>query len=49
MFSSGLEIEFHSEFSLEKVDWWNSLRISIIKSRPHPMQYLDFSNHEREI
>jgi hypothetical protein len=38
--------ELNSVFSLEKVDWWNSITASAIQSRSHPMRFLDFPSHE---
>jgi hypothetical protein len=35
-----------SVFGLEKVDQWNPIRTSAIQSRPRPMRFLGFSNHE---
>jgi hypothetical protein len=34
-------------FGLAKVDQWDPIRISTIKFRSHPMQFLGFSNHEK--
>jgi hypothetical protein len=34
-------------FGLEKVNWWNPIRTSIIQSRSHPLWFLGFSNHEK--
>jgi hypothetical protein len=34
--SHGVRFEMNSVFSLEKVDQWNPIRISAIKSRCHP-------------
>jgi hypothetical protein len=45
--SHGVRSELNSVFGLEKVDQWNPIKISAIQSRSCPMQFLDFSNHER--
>jgi hypothetical protein len=37
----------NSVFGLEKVDWWNSIRTSVIQSRFRPMRFLGFCNHEK--
>jgi len=44
--SHGVRSELNSVFSLEKVDWWNSITASAIQSRSHPMRFLDFPSHE---
>jgi hypothetical protein len=44
----GVRSELNSVFSLEKVDQWNPIRTSVIQSRSHPMQFLGFTNHEKE-
>jgi hypothetical protein len=43
----GARSELNSVFSLEKVDQWNTIRTSATQSRSGPMQFLDFSNHEK--
>jgi hypothetical protein len=43
--SHGARSELNSVFGLEKVDRWNSIRISTIQSRSRPMRFLGFSNH----
>jgi hypothetical protein len=45
--SHGARSELNSVFGLGKVDQWNPIRISVIQSRSHPMQFLGFSNHEK--
>jgi hypothetical protein len=40
--------ELNSVFGLEKVDRWNPIRTSAIQSRSGPMQFIGFSNHEKE-
>jgi hypothetical protein len=45
--SHGTKFELNSVFGLEKVDRWNPIRTSSIQSRPWPMQFLGFSNHEK--
>jgi hypothetical protein len=39
--------KLNSVFGLEKVDRWNTIRISAIQSRSQPMRFLDFSKHEK--
>jgi hypothetical protein len=43
----GVSSEFKSVFDLEEVDRWNPIKTSVIQSTPRPMQFLDFSNHEK--
>jgi hypothetical protein len=43
--SHGTRSELNSVFSLEKVDGWNTIRISSIQSKSCPMRFLGFSNH----
>jgi hypothetical protein len=42
----GARSELNSVLGLEKVDWWNPIRTSAIQSRPRPMRFLGFPNHE---
>jgi hypothetical protein len=44
--SHGDRSELNSVFGLEKVDMWNPIRTSAIRSRSRPMRFLCFSNHE---
>jgi hypothetical protein len=44
--SHGARSELNYVFGLEKLDWWNPIRIYAIQSRSRPMRYLGFSNHE---
>jgi hypothetical protein len=44
--SHGARYELTSVFGLDKVDRWNTIRISAIQSRYRPMRFLGFSNHE---
>jgi hypothetical protein len=39
--------KMNSVFGLEKVDRWNIIRTSAMQSRPRPMRFLGFSNHEK--
>jgi hypothetical protein len=43
----GEKSKLNSVFGLEKVDWWNPIRISTKQSRSCPLQFLGFSNHEK--
>jgi hypothetical protein len=47
--SYGARSELNSVFDLEKVDWWNPIRISSIQSRSSPMRFVGFSNHEKGV
>jgi hypothetical protein len=44
--SHGARYQLNSVFGLEKVDRWNPIRTSAIKSRSRPMRFLGFSNYE---
>jgi hypothetical protein len=43
--SHGSRSELNYVFGLEKVDRWNAIRTSVMKSRSRPMQFRSFSNH----
>jgi hypothetical protein len=45
--SHRMRFELNSVFGLEKVERWNSIRTFAIQSRPRPMRFLGFSNHEK--
>jgi hypothetical protein len=45
----GVRSELNSVFGLEKVDWWNPIRISAIQPKSRPLQFLSFSNHEKGV
>jgi hypothetical protein len=45
--SHGVRSELNSVFDLEKVDRWNPIRTSAIRSRSRPTRFLGFSNHEK--
>jgi hypothetical protein len=47
--SRGARSELNSVFSLENVDPLNPIRTPTIQSRSRPMQFLGFSNHEKEL
>jgi hypothetical protein len=43
----GARSELNSVFGLEKVDQWNPITTSAMQFRSRPMQFMDFSNHEK--
>jgi hypothetical protein len=45
--SDGARSELNYLIGLEKVDWWNPIRIFAVQSRSRPMRFLGFSNHEK--
>jgi hypothetical protein len=45
--SHGARSELNSGFGMEKVDWRNPIRTSVIQSKSCPMRFLGFSSHEK--
>jgi hypothetical protein len=45
--SHGARSELNSVFGLEKLDQWNPIRTSAIRSRSRPMRFLGFSDYEK--
>jgi hypothetical protein len=45
--SHGARSELSSVFGMGKVDRWNPIRTSAIRSKSHPMRFLGFSNNEK--
>jgi hypothetical protein len=45
--SHGARSELDSVFGLEKMDWWNPIRIFAIQFRSHPMRFLGCFKHDK--